>query len=424
MPITKLPAPSQRPPSVPSGTVILFRDNDWKSESLTLTTAAYAEGKRHSFSGKSFNDKASWVGFNLPVGTVMTLIQNDDPEGPKGCSDLANAGKVVDLVGTGQIEAVDLTKINANDCISAFFWREVALDMGAIELFEDTNFGGNRTVLFLQEWPMETLISVNDWYIADKASSAKWDTLRDTQSADLFADIDGRGKSYGNIRGFGGDRKEPNFGDGGFQDKVSSFKWHAVVPYKEVIKSVTAPLTVSGDSGSQVASGSGRNDSPTAQPVSVGFTESSTDTVTVSTSVAATLGTKLTSATKATGGVPGVGAVETTITFELSYSVAVSESKSESKSVSTTRTVSRVWTCPAYSRWEGKLTSRMGTVPPTKFETAATRWYTQQLPGTTEDPAVITPNGAKTYKRDEKISGTIQAALALTVYDEFKSYPL
>lgn len=31
-----------------------------------------------------------------------------------------------------------------SDCVSAFFWRLVDLDLGAIELFDDSDFNGNR----------------------------------------------------------------------------------------------------------------------------------------------------------------------------------------------------------------------------------------------------------------------------------------
>ena len=75
-------------------------------------------------------DKATWVAFNLPAGVVMTLVDHYVSGGPNGFGDLKDAGKVVDLIGTGKTEAVDLSRCNMNDCVSAFFWRNVDLEPG------------------------------------------------------------------------------------------------------------------------------------------------------------------------------------------------------------------------------------------------------------------------------------------------------
>ena len=75
----------------------------------------------------------------------MTLTDGSVPQGPNGVADLVNAGKAIDLVGSDTTQKVDMRDFNMNDCISSFFWREVYLEMGAIELYEDTNFRGNRT---------------------------------------------------------------------------------------------------------------------------------------------------------------------------------------------------------------------------------------------------------------------------------------
>ena len=105
--LTKLPAPSPPPPRLDSGTVVLYWDDNWSSRSLTLRTSDYAIGQRHTIPGPMF-DNATFVSFNLPVGTVMTLMDNVTPvPGGHTVSDLSNCGRCVDLVGTGQTEGVN-----------------------------------------------------------------------------------------------------------------------------------------------------------------------------------------------------------------------------------------------------------------------------------------------------------------------------
>jgi len=146
--LTRLPVPSSPPPTLPSGTAMLFADDNWGSESATLRTADYPESVRHLFDGTPMQYQATVIAFNLPVGTVMTLMDGIVPP-----NDLRFCGRFVDLVGTGKTEAVNLMTLNVNHRLSGFFWRKVNLDRGAIELFADTNFHGDRTTIFLGQWP-------------------------------------------------------------------------------------------------------------------------------------------------------------------------------------------------------------------------------------------------------------------------------
>ena len=148
--LSRLPAPSFPPPALPSGTVMLFADDNWASERATLRTADYAESVRHLFDGTPMQDQATFIAFNLPVGTVMTLMDGMVPQNARF------SGRCVDLVGTGKTESVNLRSINLNECLSGFSWRKVALDRGATELFADTNFNGDRTTIFLGQWPAAT----------------------------------------------------------------------------------------------------------------------------------------------------------------------------------------------------------------------------------------------------------------------------
>jgi hypothetical protein len=99
MSISDFPEPASAPPVVASGTVALFRDNFWRSQRFDVTIA---EGAIQSISSTPMQDQATWVAFNLPVGTVVTLVDNVITRtGWRRVGDLADLGRCVDLVGTG-----------------------------------------------------------------------------------------------------------------------------------------------------------------------------------------------------------------------------------------------------------------------------------------------------------------------------------
>src|SRR5579863_940813 len=64
-------------PELPTGLVRLYEDASWNSQSLDLPTSQYRQNARQSIAGTYMQDAATWVAFNLPVGTVMTLMNND-----------------------------------------------------------------------------------------------------------------------------------------------------------------------------------------------------------------------------------------------------------------------------------------------------------------------------------------------------------
>jgi len=147
--LSRLPAPSFPSPTLPSGTVMLFGDGNCGSEPATLRTADYAESVQHLFDGTPMQDQAAFIAFNLPIGTVMTLMDGMVPPNARL--------RCVDLVGTGKTESVNLMSINLNECLSGFSWRKVDLDRGAAGLFADTNFNGDRMTIFLGQWPSATV---------------------------------------------------------------------------------------------------------------------------------------------------------------------------------------------------------------------------------------------------------------------------
>ena len=72
MPIHDLPAPSSLPELglLPSETVLLYANAAWTGDCFTIKTRKFAPSKRHSLRGLGMQDKATWLAFNLPHGTV------------------------------------------------------------------------------------------------------------------------------------------------------------------------------------------------------------------------------------------------------------------------------------------------------------------------------------------------------------------
>jgi hypothetical protein len=422
MPIHDLPAPSSLPELrlLPSETVLLYPNAAWTGDCFTIKTRKFAPTKRHSLSGLGIQDNTTWIAFNLPQGTVMTLIDNYVPAGSGGPSDLKDAGRVVDLIGTGEPKAVDLTRCSMNDLISAFFWRQVDLDMGAIELYEDLDFKGNRTVLFPSEWSTGKVISLAGWYINDRLSSSRWGTLRDTQSAALFDQPDGGGKAYANISGYGETKEIKNFNDVGFNDCASAFSWESLVPKKEEIKKFDINLS-DADVGNETftAESSGENDSSGSPVQTVTINETDAETMTVTVSNAHTAGTKLGFSYSYKQGVAaGLGEGGFTISTELNYSYTRNDTNSKSATKTKSLTISQTFPAPPNSSYTGKLIARMGKLAPRPFSTTAKRWYSEPLPRTILDHA----NGW--FVRDETITGTVEGRFACKAHVEVTSKPL
>ena len=74
--LTKLPAPQQAYDAVNSGVVKVFTSANFGGASFTIDTEDYASGQRHRLLAENY-DKACWVTWNLPVGTVMTMVELD-----------------------------------------------------------------------------------------------------------------------------------------------------------------------------------------------------------------------------------------------------------------------------------------------------------------------------------------------------------
>jgi hypothetical protein len=106
--LSRLPALSDPAPHLASGTVALFQDDNWISRRLDLRIDEYVPNQRQTILF-FYLGQATFVAFNLAVGTVMTLMDNVQPVPATGTvADGSGCGPCIDLVGTGKMEAVDL----------------------------------------------------------------------------------------------------------------------------------------------------------------------------------------------------------------------------------------------------------------------------------------------------------------------------
>jgi hypothetical protein len=410
MSLTKFPTPAGAP-ALPVKTVRLFAEvpgaaliseDPWNGKSWTINLDDWFAGKRHTVHS-SVHDQARYVAFNLPVGVVLTLTDNIAPLGAgQNAADLSGCGVCVELVGTGQAEALDLMDASAHNCVSAFFWRAVDLELGAIELFQHIGFKGNRSILFLSDWSPGEVHSIGKWWMNDKVSSARWDTLSDRVAAALLQDADGGGNSFDNIRGLGSMKECGDLQEFRFNDEMSSFRWSGLVPKKEIIApfkmNIPADKLQTGVTDVQTR----ENQSDINQPSDVKFEKKLGRTISLSTTDTFVTGVKTTHGYNPGGAGGYEGSVEVSFSYERSKTATRTDTDETSYSVTQTINV------PPKSRITATAFYALGTLPPTEYQTTAERWYDQPVTDAKQDPA-----NNNWYKRVETIRVTLEGSLAV-----------
>jgi len=331
-------------------------------------------------------------------------------------ADLKGCGVTVDLVGTGQTEAVDLRNVSMNDCVSSFSWRAVDLDLGAIELFENVGFAGNRAILFLSEWKTGEVHSIVPWWMNDRVSSVRWKTLDDRATAELFEHGDGGGSSFNNILGFGSMKECGDLRDYRLNDQMSSFRWDGMVPKKEIIKPFDVTIPTGRVQTGFVVSESIRNNGERDLPVDVTFSKRVGKTVTVSTTNTYVTGVKTTFTTKKTNITPDIGSTEISFALELSFSYTRSDTTTRTDTVETATQQTAKITVPPRKRGEARLFYAVGELPPTAYETTAERWYDRALPHTVRDGSL--------YKREEPVRIMVEGGMVGTGTVSLDQYDL
>lgn len=400
------------PPVLKSDTFILYKDNNWNSTPMPFTYTDYSSEERQFISGGSMQDAATWVAYNLPVGTVVTLMDNAVSKADgKLVGDLSGAGRCVDLVGTGQTEGFSLIDCNMNDCVSAFFWRNVDLDLGAVVLFEGANFSGNRSILFFSEWPSYTLTSIQGWYLDDKVSSIRWDQLHDRQQVYFYNNTDGSGSSYNNVKGWGSFTEISDLGTVGFNDAMSSFKWVGLAPVKEIIDPINMDLTFSVDDTQSLSQTTTfTNQGSVQQAFVASFSDSQSQTLTVSSTETVVTGFEVnyTESWKVSEKVGDVGAEEGgSLSLKLTQTYTNSQTQTTSQTTTVQLSFSENITAPPNCVTNATLIAKLGTIEPTTYTTTAHRWYDQPVTGSVQDST-----NNNWWKRDETITGQISGGLA------------
>lgn len=398
----------ERLPAIAVGTVILYKDNNWESPSWTITLDE-PPNERHRVAETMF-DQATYVAFNLPIGVVMTLTTHAAQDAQK-LADLSGCGQCTDLIGTGKPQWIDLHSVNMNDCVSMYFWRNVDLSLGYVELFENVNFSGNCATIFLADWPRGKFMSLDGWYIHDRTSSIRWSSLDERAHVTLAEHIDGTGMKYGKITGWSRERELADIHTVGINDCVSSLRWDARTPMKEIVEAFDIKLPSDADVASFGAVIQGRNQSKVNQQVTLTLNESMAESYTVTTTDSHVTGVKTTFTQKlGFGGKDAAVSSETTWSVETSYSYThtdvVSRSYTKTRSVGVAPTMVVEPQCT----WDAWCNIKLGALPPTTYQTKVTRWYDVPMSG-----AVMDRNNNNWYRREETTSITLEGNLQLVM---------
>ncbi|TGO30047.1 hypothetical protein BPAE_0008g00390 [Botrytis paeoniae] len=404
-------------PQILSGSISLFTDPNCSGTRTDICLEDYAINQRHAITSAQL-DATTVVLYNLPHGTVVTLI-GARPDDPVNIADYKNCDCVVDLVGYNHTKLCTLPETGLNDDLSMFFWRKVDLRMGVVELFCRSDFTHARVNLWLCEWEPGVVHSLEGWDINDDASSARWRTLLDRQSVILYQYSDGTGKTYNNIKGWGGIKQISDFSDVDFNDTASAWKWEAANPIKEIIAPFTITSTASSSSVGLTSVVDGTNDSDQVQPVVVTLNNTKEQTVTVQTSDQHVVGVSSTFSTTATEGVEGVASDSATWSVSLNYSYTHTDTVTRSDTQTVGLNISQTINAPPHTTYVATLLVTIGRLPPTEYHTTAQRWYTSPVTGSEVDPA-----NNNWYKRVEDVKVTIDGSLACHTSTNIKTTPL
>jgi len=414
--LTPLPAPSSNPPAVPSGQVILYKDNNWNSQKLVLSTSQYRDGVRQTVDRNLF-DEATWVAWNLPEGVVCTLIDNvkNDTNSPYDWSD---CGKTVDLVGNGTTRAVDLPAIGMNDIVSSFVWRRVDYNLGAIEVFEHINYQGDRATIFLSEWSSYDIHDISKWFLQDRISSIRWNALNDRTTVTMYQNSDGSGNRFDNISGYSSQKNIANLDDVRFNDTISSFSWTPMAPKKEIVQPFAITNQGSTYNGGLVSQQNGTNNSSEKQSVTLTLNDTKSQSITVTTTDQFTTGMKFTVSQK-TSGDAGVVKEEVSTSLEVSFQYQRTNTTTRTDTETIAISISQTATIPANSTYNASLTAQLGQISQQEYHTTATRWYDVPVKG-----GVVDPSNNGWYKRVEPVTVTVSGSIAVNWSLYVKATPL
>ncbi|CAO3443971.1 hypothetical protein [Azospirillum argentinense] len=407
------------PSNLPSGTVKLYADQNWSSDNLTITTSGAIEGVQSSFAGTNLNDRTTWVAFNLPEGVVLTLLEHKttppagQPYSFNGC------GRCVDLIGNGQTQTVDVEKLGANDCLSAYIWRTVDLNTGVFQLFDGLNYADNRNTFFLCEWPMATVLSLAGWFICDRAASIYFGGLTAQQVA-LYDGGQGDGETM-SVAGWLSMDGIPDLRSYSFVDKEASWRWDLLPPVHSEVDpfTITSPVPTS-PSNTISSSISGTNQGTATITDTVSVTSGKSQSLTLSVTDSYTIG--YVQEVRFTYGIGLTGEVEVGCTFSMSYTYTGTKETSVTNYYDLS--VSQTVEIPADCRYSSTMTILMAEIPPTSYSTPAVFYYTQPVPGSTYDAAMTAELGKTVYALRQTVTGYVNGGVSVDVRSSTETQPL
>ena len=410
-----------------SGTVVLYAEKDWNSsKTLTLDTSDSIESYTYAFKGTTLQDSTRWVAFNLPTGVVLTLLEYFTAGIPGQPYNFASCGRTLDLIGNGQLQTVDLTVVGCGDCMSAFVWRNVDLNSGAFQMFEGANFAGNRNTFFLAEWPRATSLSLENWYIQNRASSAYYGALTNQLiSLNAKSDFTGGAVSFAgwlSSRGQGADLSVY-----GLNDTIGAWKWDMRTPLTTSVAPFSPPVQFASDSSMSISStitGTNASDAEITDVVTIdcqgqqSVTVSVTDTLHIGGSLSVTVGYKETA---------GVG-VSTELSLSLTVSMAVDYTQEQSKALTATQTIDvsnqQTVAIPPRCNYTSELTMTFGRILPSSFSTMGTYYYDVPVPGSTPDSGMSLAYGRPVYAVQQTVTGRISGGIATNTYSNTTTTPI
>jgi hypothetical protein len=401
---------------IPLNTVILYEHADYTGKQYVINLGTFVPNAVHSFSGHDLQDKASAVRWRLPPGRVVTLLEHfSRPTLP----DLSGVGRTFDLIGDGAAREIHLGNADINDCLSAFFWRDVDLSRGYITFYKDSDFRNIRQTVFLAEWAPNKAHSISNWAMQDRMTSVRWVNLDPRVVIGLYDTTSAGGAAYTNITRRDGsvEGSISSLSVHGMQDKVSSFKIMELLPVIEEIKSIeldrrnfprqSVTIDAKGSvTGTQIASTYTAN-------VAQSWIESSSVTLEQSHRVGGSASYQYSSGSGNFG--------KHTFKFTVSYDYTKTRSDTASKSEELKITHQETYPIPPNHNWQFKLILRYDQID-TDFTTEAIRWYSQRLSDTVED---TTKSPGKTlYRRVEVVKGRLTGSFCFDTQSSFVTNPL
>ncbi len=399
--------------SLSVGEVRIFKDNKLNGDFQSIFVSDYVLNSPQRL--LSLNNEATYVAWNLPVGTVVTLLDStdsvDDPSKNYHCS-----SRTFDCVGHGTTEAYDLGQCEMNDTISAFYIHQYDPLYGYIELFLRENQKGPSTKIFLSQYGRDKSHSINSWWITNDAISISWSNMGELCCVIFYDNADGTGKKVNEIMGTDTRLGINNLDDYDMRNAISSFKW----TIRGIFKQEMSPFTLDIDSSDSqkklyraTVEGTNAFPKPMKELVKLDSIKETSSTITSAYEYGNGFSMELQGSYTA-------GPAKATLS--VGVDVQVLNSSEKESSTTTTRTIEQSYevNIPEKSKYKITLTLIVDQVTEKQFTQTCTRWYEFKVKNSKED--VI--DGKTYFRRDEPVRGSFRGDAKYTLVPEVEVTPI